>query len=223
MTLTYTASTLTPADLEEKPLGQPSAEPLTRDIITRSTVPFTSSDGKLQSGVWECEPGTSRWEFLTRAEVIYVVAGRMTVTRDGEQPVDLTPGTSAVFPIGWTGTWVVTEKLRKVFGPGAPHLPTSCGPQSAPLQHGTWRVRTPQFVEDPSARRVETTFGLEPSARKPDRGGDPSGPIHDCINDASRIFGIFGVSCPTSKCCDDLPVGVKDGSCYAAKSELLLV
>ena len=112
-TLTFRASERT--DLEDKPLGPPSAEPLTGDIMTRSWVPFVSEDGKVLCGTWECEPGASRWEFLDRGEFIHVVSGRMTVTRDGDNPVELTAGSSAVFPLGWTGTWTVHETLRKVF------------------------------------------------------------------------------------------------------------
>ena len=39
----------------------------------------------------------------------------MTVQQDGDEPVELTAGSSAVFPLGWTGTWTVDETLRKVF------------------------------------------------------------------------------------------------------------
>jgi uncharacterized cupin superfamily protein len=102
-------------DLEERPLGPPSAEPLTSDIMTRSYVPFSSLDGKVLCGTWECEPGASRWEFLERGEFIHVLSGSMTVASDGGEPVTLTAGTSAVFPLGWTGTWTVHETLRKVF------------------------------------------------------------------------------------------------------------
>ena len=113
MTIAFRAAERT--DLEDKPLGQPSAEPLTGDIMTRSWVPFTSDDGKILCGIWECEPGASRWEFLDRGEFIHVLSGRMTVQQDGDEPVELTAGSSAVFPLGWTGTWTVDETLRKVF------------------------------------------------------------------------------------------------------------
>ena len=115
MTLIFQAAAFTADDLDEKPLGHPSAEPLTGEILTRSAVPFTSDDNRILSGVWECEPGTSRWEFLDRGEIIHVISGRMTVTRDGADAVELTPGTSAIFPIGWQGIWTVHDTLRKVF------------------------------------------------------------------------------------------------------------
>jgi uncharacterized cupin superfamily protein len=113
MTVSFRAAELT--DLEPKPLGLPSAEPLTGDIMTASFVPFTSEDGKILCGTWECEQGASRWEFLDRGEFIHVLSGRMTVQQDGEDGVTLTAGSSAVFPLGWTGTWTVHETLRKVF------------------------------------------------------------------------------------------------------------
>jgi uncharacterized cupin superfamily protein len=102
-------------DLVEKLLGQPSAEPLSGDITVRSRTDFVSDDRSVVSGVWESEPGTSRWEFLTRGEIIHVVAGRMTVQKDGEDEVEITAGTTAYFPIGWCGVWIVHETLRKVF------------------------------------------------------------------------------------------------------------
>ena len=115
MTLSFRASEIPPDELEEKPLQQPSAEPLTGDITTRSRVVFASEDSRVLCGTWECEPGASRWEFLDRGEFIHVLSGRMTVERDGEPAVELTAGSTAVFPIGWTGTWTVHETLRKVF------------------------------------------------------------------------------------------------------------
>jgi uncharacterized cupin superfamily protein len=103
------------ADLAEKPLGQPSAEPLSGEILVRSRVDFATDDRRIVSGVWESEPGTSRWEFLSRGELIHVVSGSMTVHEDGGEPVEVTAGTTAYFPIGWVGVWTVTEKLRKFF------------------------------------------------------------------------------------------------------------
>ena len=113
VTITFRAAEIPSADLAENPLGQPSAEPLTGEILTRSRVFF--DDPAILSGTWECEPGASRWEFLTRGEIIYVLSGRMTVEQDGEPAVELTAGSSCIFPIGWCGVWTVHETLRKVF------------------------------------------------------------------------------------------------------------
>ena len=56
----------------------------------------------------------SHWTLETN-EFIYVVSGRMTVTPDGGEPLELGPGNSAVFPVGWTGTWDIHETLRKLY------------------------------------------------------------------------------------------------------------
>ncbi|MFM9093713.1 MAG: cupin domain-containing protein [Acidimicrobiaceae bacterium] len=112
-TISFRAAEIAAADLASKPLGQPSAEPLTGEIMTRAKVFLDNPT--VTAGTWECEPGASRWEFTTRGEVIYVLSGRMTVHQDGDDPVELTAGSSCIFPIGWKGTWTVHETLRKVF------------------------------------------------------------------------------------------------------------
>jgi uncharacterized cupin superfamily protein len=102
-------------ELEAKPLAPPNAEPLSGEIIVRGKVQFVDGDRSIISGVWESDPGTSRWEFLTRGEIVHILAGRMTVQRDGEEAVELTAGSAAYFPIGWTGVWTVIEPVRKLY------------------------------------------------------------------------------------------------------------
>src|SRR3954447_14798514 len=62
------------------------------------------ADGDRSGGIWECTPGLSHWTLATN-EVIHLVAGRMTVTPDGGDPLPLGAGDVAVFPLGWSGTW----------------------------------------------------------------------------------------------------------------------
>ena len=71
-------------------------------------------DGPLSGGIWECTPGPSYW-VQDEHEVIHLVAGRMTVTRDGGEPTELGAGDMAVFPKGWSGTWDIHETVRKVY------------------------------------------------------------------------------------------------------------
>jgi uncharacterized cupin superfamily protein len=71
-------------------------------------------DGDASGGVWECTPGPSHWTLETH-EVIHLVAGRMTVTPDGEEPTALAAGDMAVFPQGWSGSWDIHETVRKVY------------------------------------------------------------------------------------------------------------
>lgn len=115
MSITFKPSELFAGELDESLLGQPFAEVLGDDIAVRMSVPFTSDDSRIMSGIWEAEPGLSRWEFLERGEAIHVLQGRMVVTKDGGEAVSLEAGTAAVFPIGWKGTWEIKERIRKFF------------------------------------------------------------------------------------------------------------
>ncbi|WP_423185025.1 cupin domain-containing protein [Arthrobacter sp. NyZ413] len=71
-------------------------------------------DGDASAGVWECTAGPSRW-VLAAHEVIAIVAGRMTVTQDGGEPIEMSAGDVAIFPKGWSGAWEVHETIRKVY------------------------------------------------------------------------------------------------------------
>ena len=115
MVSTFYPMDLFAGTLDEALLGPPSADVIGAEIPVRSAIPFSSEGGDVLSGVWEAQPGLSRWEFLDRGEVILVLEGSMTVTRDGEEPLTIGAGTAAVFPLGWTGTWEITERIRKFF------------------------------------------------------------------------------------------------------------
>jgi uncharacterized cupin superfamily protein len=71
-------------------------------------------DGDSEVGIWECTAGPSYWTLETHEE-IYVIAGSMTVTREGEQPLEVKAGDAVVFPKGWAGTWQIHETLRKLY------------------------------------------------------------------------------------------------------------
>ncbi|MEV3920749.1 cupin domain-containing protein [Actinomadura coerulea] len=115
MTISFEASSLNAEDLQESPLAPPIARPLAGPITTRGQIMFSAERQGILAGVWECERGTSRWEFHERGEFIHVLSGRMTVRQDDGEPLEITAGHTALFPIGWTGIWEVHETLRKVY------------------------------------------------------------------------------------------------------------
>lgn len=85
------------------------------DIATTSPEVFSGTASSLDVGIWETDPGRSRWEFTDSGKVISVISGRMIVKEDGNEPIDIEPGDLVIFPVGWQGFWEVTEPLKKVY------------------------------------------------------------------------------------------------------------
>ncbi|CAN5876585.1 hypothetical protein BH10ACT9_BH10ACT9_44580 [soil metagenome] len=97
------------AELEDwGPLAEATGEPMATFGVE------VWVDGDLSAGIWQCAPGPSHWTLETN-EVIYLVAGKMTVTPDGGTPGVVGVGDIAVFPKGWSGTWEIHETVRKVY------------------------------------------------------------------------------------------------------------
>ncbi|HVA20493.1 MAG TPA: cupin domain-containing protein [Candidatus Micrarchaeia archaeon] len=91
----------------------PLAEATGAPMQTSGTTLWSDGSGS-ESGVWECSPGPSRWSLETN-EFVHILAGRMTVTPDGGVPIEVGAGSTAVFPKGWTGTWDIHERIRKLY------------------------------------------------------------------------------------------------------------
>ena len=53
--------------------------------------PTLWNDGDQEVGIWECTAGPSYWTLETHEE-IYIISGRMTVTREGDEPLDVGAG-----------------------------------------------------------------------------------------------------------------------------------
>lgn len=91
----------------------PLPEAVDSDMATHGAVLWSEGDGA-EAGVWRCTPGNSRWTLETH-EFIYVVSGRMTVTRDGGEAVEVSAGSTAFFEKGWQGTWLIHETITKSY------------------------------------------------------------------------------------------------------------
>jgi uncharacterized protein len=83
------------------------------ELKSSGIILWRSSDGTLANGVWECTPGKFRWIHVD--ETVSVVAGRVTVTSESGESVDLGPGDLAFFPEGLRSVWHVHETVRKAF------------------------------------------------------------------------------------------------------------
>lgn len=73
------------------------------------------SPGPIETGIWEADPGTFTATRDGYHELCYLLSGRVTLTEDGEQPLEVTAGDLFVTPAGWTGTWQVHETVRKIY------------------------------------------------------------------------------------------------------------
>ncbi|HAU75775.1 MAG TPA: hypothetical protein DCW88_09660 [Agrobacterium sp.] len=80
----------------------------------KTWVEYTTDGGSTVVGWWEATPGTYRqsseaWEF------VHLIDGRIILTPDGADPVEVGPGDAFVVEKGFKGTWKIVEKVRKHF------------------------------------------------------------------------------------------------------------
>jgi uncharacterized cupin superfamily protein len=80
----------------------------------KTWVEYTTDDNSTVVGWWEATPGTYRqsseaWEF------VHMIEGRITLTPDGGESVQVGPGDAFVVEKGFKGTWEIEEKVRKNF------------------------------------------------------------------------------------------------------------
>lgn len=74
---------------------------------------FTSTDGNVTAGVWECTPCLERIDRYGVDELCTVLSGSVTVTEDGGAAQTFRPGDTFIMPKDFKGTWHITETLRK--------------------------------------------------------------------------------------------------------------
>lgn len=96
------------------PAGSPKPTSLDGQLESSLDI-WVSEDGSLETGIWECSPGTFTATREGYDEVATILSGRATVV-DGDGVVtELAAGSVLVTPAGWTGTWTVHESMRKVY------------------------------------------------------------------------------------------------------------
>lgn len=61
---------------------------------------------------WSAEVSEFPWSY-DMTETCYVLEGRVVVTPDGGEPVEIQPGDLVTFPVGMSCTWKVVEPIRK--------------------------------------------------------------------------------------------------------------
>lgn len=99
-------------------------EPITEDLpdwtvvagqpTMKTYVQHTSADGSMVSGYWEATPGTYRAVY-TGFEFVHLLKGRVVITPDGGEGVEMKAGCAFVMEPGFTGTWEILEPVAKHF------------------------------------------------------------------------------------------------------------
>lgn len=112
------------AHLAHTDLGAPQPKPtsIEGDQKEAAKALWTSEDGAVEIGIWECTPGRFTARRDDNTEICHFVSGRVTIHGPEGTSRDVGPGEVLVLPIGWRGEWTIHETTRKfyaVYRPGA--------------------------------------------------------------------------------------------------------
>jgi uncharacterized cupin superfamily protein len=107
-----TTHTLPTAELADwGPAKEPVGALIAQIRGTETSDPKSPRD---RVGVWECSPGRWRRQVMER-EFAHFVSGRGRFIPDRGDAFDILPGDAVWFPAHTTGTWEITETLRKTY------------------------------------------------------------------------------------------------------------
>jgi uncharacterized cupin superfamily protein len=101
------------SDASLDPFPIPADWVIDGDPKATALILWRSADGKHANGIWECTPGAFNWTHTD--ETATLVAGRVTVTPEGGEPIEIAAGDVVFFPEGMTTRWDVRETVRKAF------------------------------------------------------------------------------------------------------------
>lgn len=76
---------------------------------------FRTPGDSMLVGVWECAPCREEIDSYPVSEMMHVLSGQVTVTRDDGSSETFTAGDVFFIPRGTKCTWHITETLRKYY------------------------------------------------------------------------------------------------------------
>jgi len=105
------------APLASIDLGEPEPKPtsLSGDQVEASRTLWTSPDGALEIGVWECTPGRFTASRDTNSETCHILSGRVSLHGPDGRGRQVGAGEMLVLPKGWKGEWTIHETTRKLY------------------------------------------------------------------------------------------------------------
>jgi uncharacterized cupin superfamily protein len=93
----------------------PKPTSIAGDQLEAAAVLWTSPDGRMETGVWECTPGRFTADRSQTAEICHLLAGRVTLHNSDGTSREIGSGEMFVLPLGWRGEWTIHEQTRKIF------------------------------------------------------------------------------------------------------------
>ena len=104
-------------DLQTLDIGAfaPKSTSIAGDQQEAAKVLWTSPDGGMETGVWECTPGRFTADRTQSAEICHLLTGRVTLHNGDGTSRDIGAGEMFVLPLGWRGEWTIHERTRKIF------------------------------------------------------------------------------------------------------------
>ena len=76
---------------------------------------WTSVDGLMKIGVWECTPGRFPANREANSETCYIMSGKVRITNEDGSSREIGAGEMLVLPRGWRGDWTILETTRKIY------------------------------------------------------------------------------------------------------------
>lgn len=80
-----------------------------------ATALWTSPDGKIEIGVWECTPGRFTADRSAAAEFCHFLSGQIVMTETDGTQRRLGAGDAILLPQGWKGVWDIAAPTRKIY------------------------------------------------------------------------------------------------------------
>ena len=81
-----------------------------------ATLPlWTSPNGQMETGIWECTPGRFTADRSQHAEICHLLTGRVTLHNGDGTEQEIGAGEMFVLPLGWRGEWTIHEQTRKIY------------------------------------------------------------------------------------------------------------
>ena len=98
-------------------LGRPSPKPTSIGGTPMEAAKqlWTSADGTLKIGVWQCSPGRFTADREASSETCHIISGRVTLHGPDGRSEELGTGDMLVLPRGWRGEWTIHEQTRKLY------------------------------------------------------------------------------------------------------------